>query len=721
MDCCLILTEPCCASICASICVNFCLIAKSFWLDPSSYWSMFQMAMGLGAVIFVHELGHFLVAKACGVKCEKFYVGFDAFDIKIGDRVIVPRSLVKTQWGETEYGIGILPLGGYVKMLGQDDNPANMEAEIQRSMADGEDPGEAVAAGLVDREKMDPRSYLAKSVIQRMAIISAGVVFNLLFAVLFAAIAFKSGVNYEPPSIGNVIGGGPAWENNLVGAEIEKIAGQQVTGTYFTNSDMIHEIIFNEAGTPLEFEVTRYGESQPETVALIPRKGLRRAARDIPFVGVSGRVKPVVGNPGAIEGTAAFEAEPKLKPGDKIVELAGRKIETDIDLRHALTEFSADEVEFVVERTDKDDNVETIRTMVGTNPIRHFGFSLKWKSITAIQQNSPAERAGLKVGDEIIGVNGQPRGDLLLFDRAMIAAARDNQTVELTVLRDGNEETISIEPVVPYVISDLGDDQPLAIDALGVAIDWSHEVESIDAGGPAAAAGLQKGDVIESLEFRLTEAQKKDPLNANMIGRTFDIKNKKVSFPELASGAAQQLAPGSKFELTVNREGKAEKVELESIASDKYFSEKRGIALTKFQKHYQSPTWSQAFSLGARQVVNDGTRVLKFLGKLVTGGVSPKNLGGPASIAYVATSEAGQGTSRLLLFLTLLSANLAVVNFLPIPVLDGGHMMFLAYEGLFRRPVTPAVQNILMLVGFVLIIGLMLFVLSLDFFRFMPQ
>jgi membrane-associated protease RseP (regulator of RpoE activity) len=71
-----------------------------------------QSVLGLGFVIFVHELGHFLVAKACGVKCEKFYLGFDVGGLK----------LCSFKWGETEYGIGALPLGGYVKMLGQDDN-----------------------------------------------------------------------------------------------------------------------------------------------------------------------------------------------------------------------------------------------------------------------------------------------------------------------------------------------------------------------------------------------------------------------------------------------------------------------------------------------------------------------------------------------------------------------------------------------------------------------
>ena len=71
-----------------------------------------KVAIGLGAVIFVHELGHFLVAKLCGVKIEKFMIGFDIGGYKLSWRR-----------GETVYGIGILPLGGYVKMFGQDDDP----------------------------------------------------------------------------------------------------------------------------------------------------------------------------------------------------------------------------------------------------------------------------------------------------------------------------------------------------------------------------------------------------------------------------------------------------------------------------------------------------------------------------------------------------------------------------------------------------------------------
>src|SRR5688500_15749268 len=96
-------------------------------------WMILGVAGGLTFVIFVHELGHFLVAKACGVKCEKFYVGFDFFEIPIPfTKWKIPRSLFKFQWGETEYGIGSLPLGGYVKMLGQDDDPRNADNEAAR-------------------------------------------------------------------------------------------------------------------------------------------------------------------------------------------------------------------------------------------------------------------------------------------------------------------------------------------------------------------------------------------------------------------------------------------------------------------------------------------------------------------------------------------------------------------------------------------------------------
>ena len=109
-------------------------------VNQASYISV--AALGLGLVIFLHELGHFAVAKWCNVFVERFSIGFGP--------VFFSRK-----WGETEYALSLIPFGGYVKMLGQDDaDPSQLT-------------NEEIAA--------DPRSYVAKSVLQRMAIISAGV------------------------------------------------------------------------------------------------------------------------------------------------------------------------------------------------------------------------------------------------------------------------------------------------------------------------------------------------------------------------------------------------------------------------------------------------------------------------------------------------------------------------------------------------------------------
>ncbi len=123
------------------------------------------VALGLGLVIFFHELGHFAVAKWCGVLVERFSLGFGPI-------------LWSFKKGDTEYALSAVPFGGYVKMLGQDDM----------------DPSQMTNEEIAE----DPRSYTAKSVGQRMAIISAGVIMNIITGLLFFALAFRSGVATSP-------------------------------------------------------------------------------------------------------------------------------------------------------------------------------------------------------------------------------------------------------------------------------------------------------------------------------------------------------------------------------------------------------------------------------------------------------------------------------------------------------------------------------------------
>ncbi len=701
------------------------LASLSFWLDPASYWAIARVVLGLGLVIFIHELGHFLVAKACGVKCDKFYVGFDAFDIKIGDRVIIPRSLWKWQWGETEYGIGILPLGGYVKMLGQDDNPANYQQELERSkQGDSQKTSEDAAiaqAGLIDRSKLDPRSFLAKSVLQRMAIISAGVIFNLISAVFFAAIAFKSGVNFWPAKIGSTIGGGPAWEHNLAGAEIKKI-GESTTEDYFTWFNVLEHFVFNGDEKALPVAYVPYGASSSEKqTEIYPRKGLLRDNKDLALGGLSQRWSLVVAKEGINEASSAAHATVPLESGDKIVSVNGFDVKTDIDLRSRLIREVDHPVTFVVERTPQGKNSndpikERIETVVEPNPLRSIGFSLIWKPIASIQHGSPAEQAGLKVGDEIIKVDGQPRGNLLNLDKRLIRFARDEKPVDLEIKRGEEVLTVQVQPTFYLVPSITGENQPVPIDSIGVAVPIGLTIEEVETGSKAESAGLKVGDGLVSLKFLLNDQQKKISRYSRLSQKAIDFVKEETTYAEL-DDILQSMEVGTEVELEVFRGGANHTIKTQTEASSEYHQFARGVGLTSYEEHYKSSDWSSAFKYGSQQVVRDIRKVGETLLKLIRGKISPKNLGGPGTIAIVATTEASQGNSRLLLFLAFLSANLAVINLLPIPVLDGGHLLFLAYEGIFRRPVNEKTQILLTYIGLAMILSLMIFVVVLDIGR----
>ena len=148
-------------------------LIAAFSLDWSWWGHLAQGIIALGLVILIHEFGHFAAAKLCGVKVEKFYIGFDPYGLR----------LCRFRWGETEYGIGAIPLGGYVYMLGQTDNPGKQaeEAERARAAAAHGEPVDPEAAAV-----WDPRSYPAQTVPERMLIISAGVILNTITAFLFA-------------------------------------------------------------------------------------------------------------------------------------------------------------------------------------------------------------------------------------------------------------------------------------------------------------------------------------------------------------------------------------------------------------------------------------------------------------------------------------------------------------------------------------------------------
>ena len=277
--------------------------------------------------------------------------------------------------------------------------------------------------------------------------------------------------------------------------------------------------------------------------------------------------------------------------------------------------------------------------------------------------------------------------------------------------RDEQEIELTVTPRQPLHFSGQQAFQPVAINSLGVAIQSSRIVAQSN------LSGIQAGDEVTKIEFPLETGEEKEIFEKRISKNVVELTDARSGW-EMVDPLFQTLPAEFNFKVIARRAGKEVTAAGVTKASSEHFLPTRGVGLTVYEDTYQSPDWSDAVQLGLYQTYWDASRVFRFLTKLVSGQISPNNLGGPALIAVAATSEATQGTPRLLLFLTLLSANLAIVNFLPIPVLDGGHMLFLAYEGLFRQPPNEKIQIVLTYAGLFMILGLMLYVILLDITRF---
>lgn len=675
------------------------------WIsDPGFWWNVIQVALGLGFVIFVHELGHFAVAKMCGVKCEKFYLGFD----------IGGWKLFKYQWGETEYGIGVLPLGGYVKMLGQDDNPARAAEELERSkVRSPEEAAEGVVAVGPDDEKivLDPRSYMAQSVPERMAIISAGVIMNVIFAFLMAMAAYGMGVRYTPAVVGGVSPGSPAWAGDLrVGDEIVAI-GEMENPRF---EDIRVGVALNDIVHGVDLKVRRPGREELITINVKPvREGPRPVLGVLPASSTTLHpIRPV--RPGA-------PAAGDFWPGDQIVAINGQSIgESDQALLQRLFAQHPDEtlrlaVRYATVDVAEDDEKQSpykprqTTVEVAPVPMQTLGVSLRMGRIVAVQPGSPAAAAGVQAGDRIETIDGAPPVDAVFLPEWLRRKA--GETIALSVSR--GEQLVEIAEVTlrqPTTNeTPIGDGQPMAAPALGIAYEVENVIVAVESAGPAAGK-LQRQDAIVQAEFFKPPEDDQDLESAAKI----EFDDKKLNWP-WAMELLQSMPSGSMVVLTVRRG--EEEVALSPIApatAEDWFNADRGFLFVPVQAIRTAKSLPEAARYAGRETLGFLTQVYQFIHRIFTGQLSAKLAGGPVTIANAAYHYADAGFAELLIFLAMLSANLAVINFLPIPVLDGGHMVFLLYEGILRKPPSEKVQIALTYAGLAMILSLMIFVLALD-------
>jgi regulator of sigma E protease len=729
----------------------------------ATLWMIGSVAVGLGLVIFVHELGHFLAAKACGVKCEKFYIGFD-IPLRLGP-LKFPSALCKFRWGETEYGVGILPLGGYVKMLGQDDDPRNQVKENERikqrkqqdeavaasqGVATGEQAGPSAGADRRGGEEspeefeLDPRSFPAKPVWQRMIIISAGVAMNLASAVVFAAVAYQMGVSYTPCVLGGTAPGDPAWVQGIEpGDKILQIGREGLFGQDLEPSehlrfdkDLMINVTLHGADRPLDLLIRSPDQSAARWVTVSPSDRLEDVERPA-TLGVrpayTTELDPEVPCDPACRTEEGYAL---LEGGDEIVAVEGQRLPRDEQtgvifehhLERMLARLVAEPVTLTVRRRGPravagdvaldvpaaGDFVELDVTLP-PNPLRKLGLVMQAGPIVGVRQGTPADVAGFRQGDVLVAVDGQEIGDPFTLNQRLLEFV--GQEVEFVVRRgdDGNRVSLRATPEPPAAYADnFGPGSPVPLETLGIAFDVQNVVVGVQPDSPAARGGLQAGDKILEAAFLVEGRMSGEPVP--LVEQAAD-----GSVRDLANWAyvhsAMNALSDAQLVLTYGRGDSKQTVTLAPETSDQWYHASRRLNTMSFTRVRTAGSWSEAWALGYEETTTSLKQVLVVLQRLFTGQISYKSMGGPIMIARAAGAEASRGIPRLLVFLTFLSANLAILNFLPIPALDGGHMVFLAAEGIRGKPVNERLQVALTLIGVGCLLSLMVLVFALDIHR----
>jgi regulator of sigma E protease len=667
-----------------------------------------MVVLGLGFVIFIHELGHFLLAKWNGVKVEKFAIGFDFFNLR----------LYSKQIGETTYVIGAIPLGGYVKMLGEDPSEA-------------QDPDAS----------SDPRAYQNKSVGARMAIISAGVTMNLIFGLGCFAYVYMRGKPEIPPIIGGVMPGMPAYEAGLrPGDRVLAVDGKPV----LTFDKLRQAAIFSGTGQVLRLQVKREGEAEPRIIevsphvkdgALAPTLGItlpmslelpeKRATPFVPPAGFSGDTKRI---------------RSELKGGGIVVAVGpeGGSLEpvtTAEQLEQHLARHNAEPLTFRIKRASFDNpeslNDESVATATVTIPpslVVDFGLRMKPEEILAVRRGSPAETAGIQEGDILLAVDGQPDFDPMRLPGITYQHALDGTNLVIEVERPTSASdsaptrhtfTLKPEDSAPWPLQSLYD-TPLNVPGVGMALRVTPTIASVEPGSPAEAAGLTAGQTINALKLTQPGDSDAEPDSdeAKPLVTRFALDGVKTSNRDVRaswSGVFQELQRLPAHEVEFELAGTKNTLRITPKPVPDWHLPWRGLRFLHLVRKLSPQSLPSALAYAWGDTVENVSSVYFLLRGLIQRRLSTDAFGGPIPITQMAFSSAKEGFDAFLPFLGMLSINLAVVNFFPIPPLDGGQLLFLICEKVRGKPVPEKYATPIMLAGLAFILLLFLLVNIKDF------
>lgn len=785
------------------------------WMKQGPY-ALVQAALvvaGLGLVIFVHELGHFLAAKACDVYVKTFSIGFGP---------ALPGCSFR--WGETLYMVGALPLGGYVQMVGEGS----------------------------EEEEENPRSFKKKTVFQRMLIISAGVVMNILFGLLCFLLVFRTqGLRQVDPTVWQVGSGGPAWKAGMrSGATVQTIGGKHVASF----DDLRMEVALSRSGVPVDFKL-RQPDGTEETLSIAPERG---AYQKNPVIGIAKNIGGTLelipkqptgeltgpyypGSPASLirllpwpQGqlptswgeTIADKSLEGMTPAQVAEELAKGIVQSSGKaLRVRMNPKEGGELEWPARGVTFNDRVVAMSDPANlsdpfqVSPVRDYtewrnrlqalagkpivlelerkpepekgqkqaeGPAKRWLAlvppafrrvlparltmglVAALRNGSSAAQMGVLEGDkltrlEVLTADDKPAAILDLVSGAVdplslphqlrqkVAAAGKGAKVRVSLNREHkHQESKPLE--APLVLawderwstseeSALYQDSPTSIPELGIA----YRVDTVVAMAPEKSP-LKAGDRIERVALvpnpKLAEMKAKEPKEGEKSAaapavppapKWVDLATRIRGAGKPTAGIEPRLDQGawlddqiqdqragvearSELKLKIRRAGEDMEVTIQpGLDTDRPLVE-RGFFFQDDWHVEKAESLPQALTMGWHQTRRWVQTIYMNIARIFTRDISTDSLGGPIEIAAQAFSAA-QDPLLLVLFLGIISINLAVVNFLPIPLLDGGHMVFLLYEAVARRAPPPWVSAVANYAGLALILSLFAFVIYNDLKR----
>jgi len=669
----------------------------------NTFGNILLTMLGFGSVVLVHEFGHFIVAKLSGIKVEAFSIFMpptlfgvqrteNGFKFRILPKIFAKEDDESGEGGlsftvggngkasETEYRLGLIPFGGFVKMLGQEDT------------------------GPV-KTNDDPRSFANKPVGIRAAVLAAGVVFNVISAVIIFMIVFLIGINLTPAVVGGVVPDSPAARAGLkAGDEIIEVAGKS-DDLDFSNIGIAAALSDKDEKVPLR---VRHADGSEEDLALVaeqlPGEPMRLFGIVIPTSLTIGRLSEDDAND--------LYSKTGLLAGDRIKSVDGREVQSHWELEEVTQNILVKEVVLSGERVGDSGEVESFESEIRLNLMHatgsyiesEFELSHIYSMVPRLRITVVSDELASSVDDEIslqpddiIVAIGDVENPTYSEMRDVTEKSEDKE-LPVKVLRtndNGVEEvfTVTVKPQKPA-----GSDRVLI--GIGVALDAEHPVvaKTMNAEGGPPKLAIPRGAKITAVDGAAV---------SNFYEIIREIRRYAGEHITIDWRLNEEIA--GNVALDVGTDG-------ESVTVKSAFAE--FIPFEDLKRPYKASGPIDAVGMGYRKTVMFVAQTYVTLKRLVGGLVSPKNLMGPVGIitlSYRIVAE--QPLVYYVYFLGLISAVIAVFNFLPLPPLDGGLVVILLVEKIKGSALSERVQGVIAYAGWALILTLVLYVTFNDIVR----